>query len=163
MLPRRCWVSRADSQLDAARAIAGALLRVPVDVEPAPGSGRNSRVYRVYCRQQSFALKHYPGQDRLQTEVGALELLKQHGISAVPRVVASDAMRGYALFDWIEGEGVTTPTAADIDTVQRLERKLAAAVPGSFGISHVKAVRDAQVRSFSSENRWPSFSFLVRR
>jgi hypothetical protein len=110
----------ADPRSDAA-AVAGALLGAPVDaIEPARGTGRNSRVYCVRSGRECFALKHYPpheagGRDRLGIELGALELMRRGGIAVVPRVVASDRGRGYALLEWIAGEAVAAPGEADID------------------------------------------------
>jgi hypothetical protein len=100
--------------------VAGGLIGTKVRaVEPVRGSGRNSRVFRVHCAIDSFALKHYPpdqgrSRDRLGTEARALDLLNRHGITAVPRLVGSDPARGYILLEWIEGEGVAEPTEADI-------------------------------------------------
>ena len=101
--------------------IAGALLDGAVDaIEPARSAGRNSRVFRVRCGAESFALKHYPpdhgrSRDRLGAEAGALDLLNRHGIGAVPRLLGRNAARGYLLFEWIEGEPVRDPSPEDID------------------------------------------------
>lgn len=102
-------------------AVAGALLGVPIDaVEPVRSTGRNSRVFRVRSHGDSFALKNYPpdqgrGRDRMGAEAGALGLLNRHDIPAVPRLLGSDAARGYILMEWIEGESVDNPTAADME------------------------------------------------
>jgi hypothetical protein len=65
-------------------------------------------------------LKHYPapegdGRRRLGVEWGALELMTGHGIACVPRAIAADRERGYALLEWIDGETVANPAPADID------------------------------------------------
>jgi aminoglycoside phosphotransferase (APT) family kinase protein len=106
---------------DAAAAVAAALLGGPIEaIAPVRGAGRNSRIYRISQGGQNYALKHYPepekdGGRRLGVELGALGLMTDHGIACVPRVMAADRERGYALLEWIEGEVVTDPTRADID------------------------------------------------
>src|SRR5437667_5502781 len=118
-------MTEADPALATATAVATALLRSPIDeIARVPGSGRNSRIYRVRRGGESFALKHYPprGQDtrdRLRIEVNALDLMTRHGITVVPRVLASDAERGYALLEWIEGKSVGAASDEDIDAAAR--------------------------------------------
>src|SRR5205823_2264317 len=76
--------------------------------------------YRVDCGGSAYALKQYPLQtddirDRLATEVGALKLMERCRLDVVPRVVAVDSNRGYALLTWIEGAQVAQPADGDID------------------------------------------------
>jgi hypothetical protein len=129
-------MTEADSALAAASGVATALLSSPIDgIAPVPGAGRNSRIYRVLRGSKSFALKHYPssGQnphDRLRVEVDALDLMIRHGITVVPRVLASDAARGYALFEWIDGKAVDDATNEDIDAAVRF----LAAIHGLRGV-----------------------------
>lgn len=105
----------------AAAAIAAALLGGPIDaIAPVRGAGRNSRIYCVTRAGEDYALKHYPapegdGRRRLGVELGALRLMRGHGIACVPRAVAADPERGYALLEWIDGEVVSDPAPADID------------------------------------------------
>jgi len=98
--------------------VAEAMLGTAVQVDPACGGGRNSRIFHVRCRDGEFALKQYPEsddpRDRLGTEVGALRLM-EHGIATVPRVKCVDRRRGYVLLTWIEGVPVEDVTDADID------------------------------------------------
>lgn len=101
---------------DVARALAGAAITRWVQV----GGGRNSRVYRVETESGSFALKQYPSRqddprDRLGTEVRALDGMRSQGMTAVPRVVAVDRDRNFALLSWVAGELVRTVDAAGID------------------------------------------------
>jgi hypothetical protein len=105
---------------EAAAAAAGALLRAPVAaIERVHGFGRNSSVYRVRAGGASYALKQYPPRregerNRAAIEFGALRFLAAHGIAAVPKALAADSERGYALIEWIDGDPVTDPTDADI-------------------------------------------------
>lgn len=111
----------ADPELAAARAAAEALVGGPIDlIERAATLGRNSNIFSVRQGAARYALKRYPSavedlRNRLETELGALELMTRHGIRNVPQPVAGDAARGYALLEWIDGEPVTMPIAGDVD------------------------------------------------
>jgi hypothetical protein len=109
-----------DPTLMVAADVAGTLLGAPAEVEHLRGGGRNSRIYRVTSERGTFALKQYPSRqdeprDRLGTEVGALELMAQPGVAVVPRVIAVDRERNFALLTWIEGVAVPEASDADID------------------------------------------------
>src|SRR5580704_5839271 len=100
--------------------IARALVGGAIDALEQVGGGRNSRVFHVHSNGNSFALKQYPSRDddprdRLATEVGALCLMEHCGFQVVPRVVATDADRGFALLSWIDGAAVEHITEGDID------------------------------------------------
>jgi hypothetical protein len=118
-------MTEADPALAAATAVATALLGSPLDeIARVPGAGRNSRIYRVRRGGESFVLKHYPSRgqdarDRLRVELDALDLMTRHGITVVPRTLASDAERGYALLEWIEGDNVGAASDKDIDAAAR--------------------------------------------
>jgi hypothetical protein len=82
--------------------------------------GRNSRIWCVRHGGSQYALKQYPlrgedRRDRLGTEVGALRLMERCGVQRVPRVIATDERRGYALLSWIEGSDVVEIAEPDID------------------------------------------------
>src|SRR5690606_11792709 len=84
------------------------------------GGGRNSRVYRIDTTSARYALKQYPSiaedsRDRLGTESSALALMAQHDISVVPRFVAADRLRNFALLSWADGSLVRDPVEADVD------------------------------------------------
>jgi hypothetical protein len=101
--------------------VATALVGGPIDAVNQVGGGRNSRVFYVSCNGRSFALKQYPSRDddprdRLATEVGALRLMEHYQIEVVPRVVAVDAGRGFALLSWIDGAAVGDVTDSDVDS-----------------------------------------------
>src|SRR5689334_21127066 len=118
---RRSCLNAHDPGLSLATDVAKALLVASAEVERLRGGGRNSRIYRVRCRGQSFALKQYPSRaddprDRLGTEVAALELMQSHKIDAVPRVIAVDQERNFVLLSWIDGVPVGDAADTDIDS-----------------------------------------------
>src|SRR6185369_11997117 len=89
-------------------------------IEPVRG-GRNSRVYRVEAGGRRFALKRYPSRaddprERLETEVEALGFMAACGLSNVPRVVAVDRERNFALLSWLDG--VAVASVGDDDVAQ---------------------------------------------
>jgi hypothetical protein len=84
------------------------------------GGGRNSRVYRVDAGERLFALKQYPPleeepRDRLGVEARALQWMGEHGLDAVPRLVATDRERNCSLLTWAEGSLVRDVRPSDID------------------------------------------------
>ncbi len=97
------------------------LVGAPVRAVAPGGRGGNNRLSRVEAVDgRRFALKSYPAtagddRDRLGVEFAALTFLKRHGVAEVPTALARDDRTGEALYEWIEGEPVTAPTAADID------------------------------------------------
>jgi hypothetical protein len=110
-----------DPDLLVAAEVATSLLCGPLDsVERIRGLGRNSGIFRVRYAGDDFALKRYPQhhrgyRNRAEIEVAALRFMRGNGITTVPRAIAADPERGYALLEWIEGDSVLTPTEADID------------------------------------------------
>jgi hypothetical protein len=99
----------------AARLVGGGVLDVS-----RVGRGRNSRVYRVNTSRGIFALKRYPSlrddpRDRLATETKALQWMAEHGVDAIPRVIAVERASNCALLSWIEGSGVSEIGVADVD------------------------------------------------
>jgi hypothetical protein len=114
-------MDRADSGLAEAAAVARILLQGPVDaIDQIRGGGRNSRVYRVRRCGECFAVKHYPprdddSRDRLKTEFEALVFMERNGITAVPRPLAIDPGRRYALLSWIDGDAIEVAGETDID------------------------------------------------
>ena len=84
------------------------------------GGGRNSRVFRVESARGVFALKQYPARaddprDRIGTEARALRWMETHGLSTVPRLVAVDTARNFALLSWADGDLVRDVGPSDID------------------------------------------------
>src|SRR6516162_1438732 len=116
----RSFVNTVDAALAQAWDVAQALIGQAVAVRHHQARGGNSRIYRVDCGEQAYALKQYPSReddprDRLTTEVRALRLVEHYQVQGVPRAVGVDRDRGYALLSWIEGAEVAKLTDADID------------------------------------------------
>jgi len=99
------------------------------NLEEISGAG-NHRVYRVDGDNGSrFALKTYfagghDGSARLSAEFQGLSYLWQEGLRAIPEPMAADRDAQCALFGWIDGEPVKTPTPADIDAACDFVRSL---------------------------------------
>ena len=91
-----------------------------ISLDPIHGNG-NNRLYRVRSAGgEQFALKFYlrqPGdlRDRLGVETGVIGFLRDHGVTAVPRLIAMDKERGCALLEWIEGVSIIKPSGEDIN------------------------------------------------
>jgi hypothetical protein len=111
---------RLQQAIDPAVTAADELLGARADkIEPVAG-GRNSRVYRVEVGERLFALKRYPSladdpRDRLATEVEALALMAAHQLANVPRVIAVDRKRNFALLSWLDGVRITCVGDSDVD------------------------------------------------
>lgn len=111
----------------------------PVEALPV-GHGANNRLFRIRCESGlDLALKLYPTspgdeRDRLGAEVAGLSFLTAHGVTVVPKPLGQDDGAAVALFQWIDGEPVASPTEHDIDgalafvaTLKRLSGEEAAA------------------------------------
>jgi hypothetical protein len=92
--------------------------------------GGNNRLFRARAADgRSFALKEYPRRtndprDRLAVEYGALEFMSRHPSVSVPRAFAADRAGGFALYEWIDGGPVSSPTDRDIDAALRFAADL---------------------------------------
>src|SRR5712692_9211834 len=83
-------------------------------------AGGNSRICRVRCGGQDFALKCYPPRnqdprDCAGTEFKALQFLERYCPGGAPRAYAVDAERGYLLLEWIEGSPVGEIGPCEVD------------------------------------------------
>lgn len=115
----------------------------PVDQLMSCHSGRNSRVFKVVCGNDNFALKSYPPKnfdhrDRFGTEVKALKFYEDNGNPHTPRLLAVDIAHGIALMEWIDGFLVNTPSTGDIDqAIDFIARTHAAETKGgsAFGLA----------------------------
>jgi fructosamine-3-kinase len=117
---RSAFLRATEASLAEARDAAGALVGHAVEVSPLITNGRNSRVWQVRSGDHAFALKQYATRqdeprNRLATEVDALRLMERCQIDHVPRVLAVDDARGYALLSWIDGREVIAINDDDID------------------------------------------------
>lgn len=87
-------------------------------VRLARQGGGNNRMFRVETEEgQVYALKSYPRQlsdlrGRLLTEFTALDFMRRHGMTQVPKPIAKDSDGNFALYEWIEGAPVQTSAAA---------------------------------------------------
>ena len=136
-----------DTELSALHAVAQELCGREVDSVVRAGSGANSRIYRVACGGDTFALKAYPSRlgdprDRLGAEVRALRFFERHALTSVPRALAVDGERGFALLEWIEGAVVTEAGPSEIDQAVRF---LAAVreLNGAAGAADIPAASEA--------------------
>lgn len=98
--------------------VARALTQRPIDRLILCKSGRNSRVYKVVCGSDCYALKSYPPRendprDRFGTEIRALNFYRENGNPYVPQLLATGQC--CALMEWIEGVQITVPDAQDMD------------------------------------------------
>jgi hypothetical protein len=101
---------------DAAETLAGRHVDSVVPVV----AGGNSRICRVRCGGQDFALKCYPprnqdARDRAGTEFKALRFLERYCPGRAPRAYAVDAQGGYLLLEWIEGSRVAEIGPCEVD------------------------------------------------
>lgn len=109
----------ADLLADAAQ-IAVDLVGAPIrSIEPVRAGGNNRLCRATALDGSRYALKQYPRQpsdprDRLTTEFKALQFMRQAGATQVPAPLACDPARGYALYDWIEGQ----PPVASASTIE---------------------------------------------
>jgi len=89
-------------------------------IEKITGRG-NSKVYKAIASDgNSYLLKHYPKQTegsrpRLETEFNALRLLHHHNFKNVPKAFGNDINLNLGLYDWIDGEKVSSPGNNDLD------------------------------------------------
>jgi len=109
-------VSDDDRILGVASVLAG---RPVISVEQRMGGG-NNRLFRVMTDQRPYALKEYPrrigdARDRLGTEFRALQFLEKCAVGNVPKPIAADRAKGFALYEWIDGTQVADPTETDVD------------------------------------------------
>ncbi len=89
-------------------------------IEPVQAGG-NNKLFRVAGADgKSYALKSYlvderDRRDRLLVESTAFAFLRAHAITTVPAVLAVDAEKGFALYQWIHGEAISNPVDDDIE------------------------------------------------
>ena len=113
-------------------ALSSELLGRPVALAESIGAGRNSRVYRLQCRDSTryVAKLYYDGggaeRDRLRAEFGGLGFLWENGERAVPRPVAASADSALAIYDYVDGAPVPSSdvTESDIDQAVALLHRL---------------------------------------
>ncbi len=111
---------------DVARSLCGGTVG---NLEEISGAG-NHRVYRVDGDNGTrFALKTYfsgghDGGARMSAEFKGLSYLWGEGLRTIPEPMAADREAQCALFGWIDGEAVKSPTPVDIDAACDFVRSL---------------------------------------
>jgi len=85
------------------------------------GGGRNSKIYKVHADGAAcFALKEYfrhpsDNRDRLATEFNSFSFLWKNGFREIPEPIAADHKRGWAVYQFIEGEKIPPGQAGEVD------------------------------------------------
>jgi len=110
--------------------IAADLIGEPITGIERARPGANNQVYRLSTATRAVAIKFYPQHsddcsERLHREYTGLEFMTRHGIDVVPRPIACSPENHCAAYEWIAGDAVTDPTAADIDAMVALATRLA--------------------------------------
>ncbi|MDW8308970.1 MAG: phosphotransferase [Verrucomicrobiales bacterium] len=117
----------AGSCIEVSENALAAWLKRPVLGVERIGGGRNSRIFKLTLGDAPpLALKAYfrhPGdqRDRLGTEFGAFTFLWERGFRNVPQPVAADATRGWAAYQFIEGERIPPGGAGEGELAAALE------------------------------------------
>ena len=145
------------------------------------GGGRNSKIYKVQVEGAAcFALKEYfrhasDNRDRLATEFNSFSFLWKNGFREIPEPIAADHERGWALYQFIEGEKIPPDQAGDADVnafvkllghLRELSRRpdsrnLGAASEAFFTVDQVLAnVRQRWQRVNAAEGDTPPFRAL---
>jgi len=88
-------------------------------VEQIVGGGNNS-IFKLRATGQDYALKFYrqdpkDTRDRFVTETAAVKFMRQGGIEDVPELIAEDRSSHSALFEWIDGVKIESPSRSDLD------------------------------------------------
>jgi fructosamine-3-kinase len=104
---------------DEIRRTAEALVGAPIRAVTAATSGGNSRIFLVETAAERCALKAYPlragdARDRADIEWRALDFLRRHGVTTVPRPLARDAGGHFLLMEWVDGAPLDAHSARDL-------------------------------------------------
>jgi len=89
-------------------------------VEPI-NNGKNSKVYKVVCDDQSaFCAKFYffnslDKRDRLTVEFSGLQFLWENGVRCIPKPIIADKSLSCGIFEYVEGEKLTPAKINDRD------------------------------------------------
>lgn len=125
-------MQQVDIQTSRMKSVLSQLLGRNVILMNRIGGGRNSRVYRLICKNSSqYVAKLYFRQklgqrDRLETEFSGLQFLWQNGERCIPQPIAADRNQGYAIFEYVEGKKIPSEevTNSDIDYAVQFLAKL---------------------------------------
>ncbi len=116
-------------QLSLAAELGGILLDADIKHVNRISGGGNNGMFRIISSKGEHALKLYrrdpnDPRDRLGAEEAAITFMRKHGIEQVPKLIAQDAREQCAVFDWIDGQAITSPTMVDIDTAWQFAARL---------------------------------------
>jgi len=138
--------------------------------------GRNSRVYRIEHAGETYALKFYPddGRRRTEREFGAVSFFAAAGMRRVPHPVTADFAHSVAAYTWLDGDPVTQPDRADIDSLASFAADLHAlrdrpsaavfdeGVEACFDASAIVRQIDARVERLGQISREPQLEEFLR-
>jgi hypothetical protein len=133
---------------------------VPETIERIVGGGIN-RLFRVDTPKEEYLLKVY-GSDldsRRFREVAALTFLPKHGFDEVPRVVAFNREKGYALYTFVNGNKVRQEdlTSEQMIKIADFVLKLQAIKPSNVDMEILNAHRAC----FSTQDYIDNFKFRL--
>lgn len=90
--------------------------------------GRNSKVYKIFCGnpERVFIVKQYyrddsDKRDRINVEFNALNFLWDNGVRVIPRPIAANPEKGYAVYEYIEGSNIDPKNINNCDISQVVE------------------------------------------
>lgn len=122
MATKALAIDRAELML----ALSRTLGRNVTELERAEG-GRNSQVYKVSCEGSGrYAVKLYYNhpedhRDRLESEFSSLNFLWENGVRCIPRPIIADRERSCAVYEYIEGEKISSQEVSESDIDQAVE------------------------------------------
>ncbi|CBN55128.1 MULTISPECIES: phosphotransferase [Kamptonema] len=102
----------ADKDSSEIKSVCSRLLGSEVNHIQRIGGGRNSKVYKLTCANDSqYAAKLYfrhnsDKRNRLVTEFSSLQFLWENGVSQIPQPLVADKDFGCALYEYIEGSNI---------------------------------------------------------
>jgi len=139
-----------DAQFSTLETVASRLLGTTLTSVERVSGGRNSQIFKVNCGgNDHYAFKHYfrhpaDGRDRLGVEFSSLKFLWRNGVRSIPKPVAADGQRQWAVYEWIEGEDIPGEqvTDSDIDDAVEFLGKLHE-LAGSEASTHLPAASEA--------------------
>jgi thiamine kinase-like enzyme len=97
------------------------LSKLEIEAIEQPLLGGNNSIYKAQAKSgQKYAVKKYCGlestfNERLNREYKAFYFLSEHGVNTVPRAYGFDEETKIGVYDWIEGQRVTSVKTCHID------------------------------------------------
>jgi hypothetical protein len=91
--------------------------------------GANNRLFRVAGADRVYALKYYAGDEaeraeRCGHEYGTLRFLWAHGERRIAEPVGASIVDGIAVYGWVDGTPVGTPSDDDVDDLATFAKDL---------------------------------------